>query len=233
MKNIVLITRPEDSAAETAYALNQKGYLSFCEPFLEVVFHDVELPDMQPYDALVFTSANAVQAFILKNDQRDMIAYCVGEQTLIAVRQAGFKKYKSAQGKVSDLIEMIKNEPIKDKILYVRARDIVQPFTVEGKDVEEITLYHTEKTKEISQNCLDLMKAGAFSSVLFYSARTAQIFVELAEKHGIKECLKQCKALCLGDSMIEYVTNLQWKNVAVAKTPDREGMLQLLENQNE
>ncbi len=233
MKNIVLITRPEDSAAETAYAVNQKGYLTFCEPFLEVVYHDVELPELNPYTALIFTSANAVQGFVRNSQRRDIVAYCVGEQTAQAVRQAGFKAYQSAQGKVSDLIKLIENEPIEGKILYLRARDMAQPFKVRGKDIAEITLYHTEKSKEISQNCLDLMEAGAFSHVLFYSARTAQTFVELVEKYKVKQGLKQCKALCLGDSMIEYVTNLQWKDVMVAKTPDHQGMLHLLENKNE
>lgn len=237
MKNIVLITRPEDSAAETAYAINQKGYLTFCEPFLEVVYHDVELPELSPYSALIFTSANAVQGFVRNSQRRDIVAYCVGDQTAQAVRQAGFKGYKSAKGNVDDLVKLIHQEPIQGKILYLRARDVAQPLKVKEKNIAEITLYHTEKSKEISQNCLDLMAAGAFSHVLFYSARTAETFTELVEKHhkkqGVKNGLKQCKALCLGDSMIKYVTNLQWKDVVVAKTPDRLGMLHLLENQNE
>jgi uroporphyrinogen-III synthase len=233
MKNIILITRPEENAAQTAYALNQKGYLTFCEPFLDVVFHDVSLPDLDQVDALVFSSANAVQAFILKSDRRDIMAYCVGDNTLHAVRHAGFENYKSAKGKVSDLIELLQQEPIKGQILYCRARDITQELKIEGKALSEVILYHTEKSKEISQNCLDLLTQGAISTVLFYSLKTAETFIALIEKNGVKEALKQCQALCLGDSMLECITKLQWKHVKVATTPDREGMFQLLETINE
>lgn len=229
MKNIVLITRPEDSAAETAYAINQKGYLTFCEPFLDVCFHETNLPDFDDTKALIFTSANAVQALILKSDRRDFPVYCVGDQTLTAVRQAGFKTYKSAQGTVSDLIDMLQQEAVDGKMLYVRARDIARPLVVQNQEIDEIVVYHTEKTKEISKNCLDLMQEGAFSHILFYSSRTAQCFSELVEKQGVQGCLNQCQALCLGDSMVECIANLQWKHIAVAKTPDRQGMLELLE----
>lgn len=233
MKNVVLITRPEDSAAKTAYALHQKGYLTFCEPFINVVFHDVVLPNLAGYSALIFTSANAVRAFTLKSVRRDIMAYCVGDNTLQAVREAGFDHYKSAQGKVSDLIKMLEKESIEGKILYVRARDVAHPLVVEGKDIEEIIFYHTEKTKEISQNCLELMSQGVFSYILFHSKRTAEIFVDLVEENGVKNSLNQCEALCLGDSMVECLTNLQWKRIAVAPTPDRQGMLQLLEKLDE
>jgi len=107
MKNIVLITRPEQSARETAYAINALGHQTFCEPLMNVVFHDFDVPDFNAFSALVFTSANAVQAFTLKTDQRDIMAYCVGDNTLDAVRRAGFTDYKSAQGTVTDLINVL------------------------------------------------------------------------------------------------------------------------------
>lgn len=233
MKNIVLITRPEQSAAQTAYAVNQKNYQTFCEAFLDVVFHDVTVPDLEEYGALVFTSANAVQAFILKSDRRDILAYCVGEQTLMAVRHAGFDRYKSAKGKVSDLIQMLGKEEIDRKILYCRARDIAHPLEVENKEIAEIILYHTEKSEEISKNCLNLLTKSAFSHVLFYSARTAENFTALIQKYQLENSLNQCEALCLGDSMIKCIENLQWKHIKVATTPDPMGMLQLLEKENE
>ncbi len=233
MKKRVLITRPEQSAAQTANAVRQLRYAVFCEAFLTVMHHDIKLPDLGRYGALVFTSANAVQSFTLKNDQRDIPAYCVGEQTVAAVQQAGFIAYKSAHGKVTDLIKMLENEPIDGKILYCRARDIAQNLMVQGKNIDEIILYHTEKSKEISDECFDLIRQGAFSHILFYSVRTAESFVELIKKSGAQKCLNQCEALCLGDSMIKCIENLQWKHIAVASTPDRQGMLQLLERHDE
>jgi len=233
MEDVVLITRPEESAAETAYLLNQKGYLTFCEPMMDVVFHESALPDLDQFNALVFTSANAVKAYMLKTDRRDIMAYCVGDTTLQAVRKAGFVACKAAQGKVDDLIQLLEKETIDGEILYIRARDITQNLAVNGKQVSEFILYHTEKTKEISKNCLDLLENGSISKVLFYSPRTSETFVEMVEKYGVKNALKQCQALCLGDPMIECITQLQWKHIHVAPSRDRDGMLQLLETLNE
>lgn len=229
MKNVVLITRPEDDALDIAYAVNQKGQTAFCEAFLNVVFHDQKLPNLENYKALIFTSANGVRAFVQKSDARDIPVYTVGDQSLAEVRQYDFKNYKSAQGGVDDLAAMLEAEGIDGQALYVRGRDISKTLDIEGLKIEEITLYHTEKSEEISPNCLDLMEMGVFSHVMFFSKRTAESFTALLEgKSKAIAGLKGTKALCLGDSMLECLSVLPWAEIVVAKQPDRDGMLDLL-----
>lgn len=233
MKNVVLITRPEDDAVAIAYAINQKKYSAFCEPFLDVVFHDTDLPNLENYKALIFTSSNGVRAFVQKSDVRNIPVFTVGDNTLEKVRRHDFAKYKSAQGNIDDLIAMLADENIEGAALYVRGEHISTPLkgAVAGLDVDEITLYHTEKPKEISVNCLDLLREATFSHVLFFSKRTAETFVELisGDEHAVSG-LNHTKALCLGDSMIECLSVLPWQEIVVAAQPNRDGLLELLEN---
>ena len=213
MKDVVLITRPEDDSTAIAYAVNQKGYPAFCEPLLDVVFYDIDLPDLKNYAALVFTSANAVRAFVQKSDVRHIPVFTVGDNTLEEVRRHDFQKYKSAQGDVDDLITLLSAEQIDGAALYVRGEVVSRPLQgmVEGLKIDEIILYHTEKAGKISQNCLELMADGTFSNVLFFSARTAETFADLVKGETLaKEGLKGTKALCLGDSMVEYLSVLPW-----------------------
>ena len=233
MKNVVLITRPEDDSTTIAYAVNQKKYLAFCEPFLDVVFYDTELPNLENYGALVFTSANGVRAFVLKSERRDIPVFTVGDNTLEEVRCHDFATYKSAQGNVDDLINMLADENIEGSALYIRGEHISKQLdgAVSGLDINEFTLYRTEKPQQISPNCLDLLRQGIFSHVLFFSARTAETFVALisGDVQAVSG-LKRTKALCLGDSMIECLSVLPWQDIMVAAEPNRDGLLDLLQN---
>lgn len=237
MKNVVLITRPEDDAADIAYAVNQKKFLAFCEPFLNIVFEEKKLSDLEKYGALIFTSANGVRAFYQNSDVRNIPAFCVGENTLEEVRKGGFDTYRSARGNIDDLIEMLEGEEIDGPYLYIRGKEISKPLVdaVPGKQIEEQVLYHTEIPKKMTVNCVGLIKDATFSHVMFFSKRTAETFAALIDKEEapetLREGLKSTKALCLGDSMIECLSVLPWEDIKVAERPDRDGILDLLDKE--
>jgi uroporphyrinogen-III synthase len=235
MKNVVLITRPEEDATAIAYALNQRGYTAFCEPFLEIHDVDADLPDLNKYNALVFTSANGVRAFCRISGRRDIPVYTVGDNTLAEARRFQFEHYKSAKGDADDLAALLSSEQKDQPVLYIRGQNVSKSLSELAPDVhfDEVVLYQSAEPEKISANCLDLFLDGAFSHILFFSVRTAESFVKLVGKEQesgrMEEALKRTKALCLGPSMIECLSVLPWQEIAVATSPDREAMLDLLE----
>lgn len=237
MKDVVLITRPEDDATAIAYAVNQKGLLAFCEPFLDVVFHEKKIENIQEYGALVFTSANAVRAYNLYNEEKDIPVFCVGDNTQEEAQAAGFKNSKSARGGVEELTAMLSEEKSDKPFLYLRGKEITQPLvdTIPSIDIEEQIVYYTQTPEKISPNCADLLQEEAFSYIMFFSKRTAETFVSLLGKEeegeAIQEALKRTKALCLSGSMLECLSVLPWKDIIVAKRPERQAILDLLETE--
>lgn len=234
MRGRVLITRPEVDANNFAEDIRQKGYEVSCEAFLNVIYDDISIPDLSQYSSLIFTSINGVRAFCQNTKDRILPVLTVGDKTQVEVRASGFEQTKSASGNVDDLIALLSKEQAEKPYLYCRGEHISRPLkeVVTGVSIEEIILYHTEKQQKISSGCAEIIKAGGFSHVLFFSKRTAESFVDCVLNHQDKEALesglKSSKALCLGTSMIECVSILPWQEVRVASHSDSEGILALL-----
>lgn len=233
MLRSVLITRPEADAKEIAALIEDKNYQVVCEPFLEVVYHETELPDLSSYGALVFTSANAVRAFCHNSAERNLAVFAVGDYTALEARAAGFEKIANASGNIDDLAKLLAQAPSDKPYLYIRGEHISKKLEITNANIaiEEAVLYHTEKKREISDHSLSLLVEGAFSHILFFSRRTAEGFIDIAQgQEGLSEGLKSSKALCLGTSMVECLTVLPWADVQVAGHPTRQGMLALLDD---
>ena len=185
----VLITRPEIDAKSTAIAVQEKGYEVFCQSFLEVIYHDDLISDLEKYSALIFTSINGVRAYVQNIQNRDLPVFTVGDRTQAEVRQAGFKQVKSASGNVDNLIKLLSEEASKKPYLYVRGEYVTRAIkeALPNVRIEEKILYHTEIKEEIDTECVDLIRGGGFSDALFFSKRTAQAFViTITHDHFLK-----------------------------------------------
>jgi uroporphyrinogen-III synthase len=104
MSRRVLITRSEPGASETAERLAGLGYDPVIEPLFAIEPIEAALPD---FDALAFTSANGVRAFVKLNSRRDAPVFCVGGRTAEAASDAGFSNVLSADGDVGGLVQLI------------------------------------------------------------------------------------------------------------------------------
>lgn len=223
----VLITRPVQDSSDIATKIQQKGYEVECCPFLKVIFHQVELGDLGCYSGLIFTSGNAVRAFCQNTEDRGLSVWVVGDVTAELARANGFKDVQSAGKDVAALNALLPTDEHIKPLLYVRGEHILQEL---GRDnIDEVIVYHTEIIKEILQDTLSSISQGEFSDVLFFSKRTAEAFVDVVQALENYEGLKATRGLCLGDSMVNFVSVLPWKSIEVAKHPDKKSIVALLD----
>lgn len=236
MPKQILITRPEIDALETAKILNQKGYESFCESFLKIIYRDCKIPNLEKFETVIFTSRHAVHAFCQNTDERNISVLTVGDKTAEEAEKNNFKNIQSASGDLDDLVQLLSRNVSDKPYLYARGQEVSACLvgSLPKLDIEEVILYHTEKQQEISLGGAEMLKNMAFSHVLFYSKRTAESFVAAIEAHPQKlalfEGFKGAKALCLGSSMVEYLSVLPWRSIDVADKPNQEALLALLES---
>jgi uroporphyrinogen-III synthase len=234
LRGTVLITRPEQDAIEIAKILEDENYQVICEPFLKVTYDDFTVPDLTQYAGLIFTSANAVRAIEGKFNYFDIPVFCVGNQTHDEAVRVGFKDVQSAEGAIGDLTCLIISQTPNKPYLYVRGRQISKDLKALMSDVQidEIIVYHTEKAKEISSVTRQVLLRGEMSFVLFFSKRTATAFIEWvkadSQAESLAAALGRSRALCLGDSMVEYLSKIPWKEIQVADHPDRMSLMKLL-----
>lgn len=227
MRGKVLITRPIEDAQDVSFAIKRKDYDVVCAPFLAVVLHDKILTNLENYSGVIFTSRNAVRAFCKNATERNLSVWTVGNSTKELALEMGFKDVQSAGGTVKNLKDIILKANNIKPLLYVRGQDISKE--IDHENIHEEILYHTDMIKKIDENIEHQISLSEFSHILFFSARTAQAFVNFANNAKISHGLKQTKALCLGDSMVSFVSVLPWKSVEVAQKPNRESLLKLLD----
>ncbi len=159
------------------------GHKAIVAPVLAVEALDVQ-PD-PPLDAVIFTSRNGVKAFAGLSDRRDAPAWCVGDATADAAREAGFDAIVSAEGDVETLFELMKAKAPRDlRYLYASAKHPAAPLTAwlwaEGFRVTQVPVYDTVAANPgLSGADLDRI-----THVLIHSARGGREVARYLTAHG-------------------------------------------------
>jgi len=104
----VVILRPEPGASATLARAAAAGIVAVAIPLFEIAPVDWVAPDVAAYDALLLTSANAARfAGNRLARLRALPAYCVGETTAIAAREAGLEVAATGAGDSAALGELV------------------------------------------------------------------------------------------------------------------------------
>ncbi|MGY8991307.1 MAG: uroporphyrinogen-III synthase, partial [Rhodospirillales bacterium] len=72
MTRCVLITRPEADAAVLQSQLTAMGFKTLLNPILNIAYKDDVHLSLESVQAILFTSANGVRAFVRQHDERSI-----------------------------------------------------------------------------------------------------------------------------------------------------------------
>jgi uroporphyrinogen-III synthase len=213
----VWVTRAEPGASRTAQRLRALGH----EPLVAPVLAVRALPaviDLSDIGALAFTSANGVRAFAALTRDRGLPAFCVGDATAHAAREAGFTAVASADGDVAALAEVIAQagQGIAGTVLFAGAAepagDLVGALTRQGIKARAAAVYETELTGAGAPD-------GA-RAVLIHSPRAAAAIARLPVMDLTAYCISPAAAAPLAGRM----------PTAAAPEPNDASLLALLGN---
>ena len=94
-------------------------------PTLSIASANMKPINTKDYDGLIFTSANAVRFLKLKNDDKNIKCFCVGNLTERSLRLKGFNNTVAASGTVNALKNIIINSEKNIKNLAYLCGDVV------------------------------------------------------------------------------------------------------------
>ena len=117
----ILLTRPLEDCSEMILKLKNLGHQISHLPLLKVEAVQYEKINLTDFNAIIFTSANAIKHLNSKDFDKDIPCFCVGNATEKKARSIGFQNVFTADGNVSNLKEIIlQNFNSSDgKLLYV------------------------------------------------------------------------------------------------------------------
>ena len=231
----VLITRPRAQAEVFAAELATLGVEAMVAPLIDIVPLPGPPLDLSGVQALLVTSANGASTFAALSPERRLPMFAVGEETAAELRRLGFERVESASGDASDLAHLVASrlDSRAGVLLHPRGRDsrggLAGLLRAGGYEVRETVLYEARTVSAFGDDLKrTLREDGSLDTVLFFSPRTAEVFVRLALDANLGDACARLQALCLSPAVATAARALPWRAVRVAERPDRRGMLDLV-----
>jgi len=228
----LLLTRPRPQSEAFAAALEARLPGRF-RPVIAPVLAIRPLPapvDLAGVAALAFTSANGVEQFAARNDDRRLPAFCVGAMTAEAARRAGFAAC-AADGDVAALAALIATRlhPGGGALLHIRGRhaagDLAARLAAAGISTRAAELYD-QTPCPIDGEARALLAAGSLDAVAVFSPRSAAAFARQAAAEAW--LLASATSVALSPAAGTPLDALGLARRIVAEHPTRDGMLAAL-----
>jgi len=211
----IIFTRPLIDAEDLMMSFFSSGHKVIHMPTLKITSAEMEPIDVKNYDGLIFTSANAVRFLKVKNDQKDIKCFCVGNLTERSLRLKGFNNTVAASGTVNALKNIIINYEKSIKNLAYLCGDVIsydldKELLREGFKVRKIINYKSTKIIELNKESMDLIKKYIANIAFIYSSRSAESFDEIVRKYSLSELMTHCKVMCISKKIEEYLKSRGW-----------------------
>lgn len=232
---VLLVTRPEPDASETARQIEALGIETRLAPLLEMKVLETALPPASGLGAVALTSANAVNALTIRDalaPYLDLPAFAVGDRTARVAQDAGFSDVRSAAGTVEDLAGLLAAEKPAGAVFYPAAHhlsaDLAGLLAPSGIEVMTTRVYDMQPVNDLPADIAAALESGSIDGALFYSRRTAETFTRLVRNLGLGDQVRaHVTALCLSENVAEPLVEARLPRIALADYSSAEAMLAL------
>jgi uroporphyrinogen-III synthase len=214
----VLLTRPEEDCQELK---NKLIIPVISSPLLKVIKTPKKLTLPAGVTDLIITSARVFEVVTNIRSMTSLPVWCVGEVTAAAAKAIGFETIFQVNRSAQEILERIATECPKESthfahlcgsVLYV---DLADALTKLGFKTDKLIVYTTKAIKELTPEAEALIRAGLVQQMPFFSLRTAEIFIDLAQKSEWGDQLTGVIALAHSESISRALRQLSWKDVIV------------------
>lgn len=175
---VLLVTRPEPEAS--AFAREMGHVPVVLSPLQRIEAVAVELP--REIRGLLLTSPRGAQATGPLPLDRALTAWCTGDRTAEAARQAGFEA-RSAAGDAEALLDLILSERPAGPLLHLRGEqargDLAARLTVAGIPCEERVAYR-QLAQQLGADARHALSGANPVVAPLFSPRTAALLAEAA-----------------------------------------------------
>ena len=189
-----------------------------------------------PCGAVAITSANAIEAIAQHPRRAELLAlpvFVVGQRTAEAARAAGFAAVASANGNQHDLARLIAARYSTDApLLYLagedRAGDLAGDLKAEGVRMLTAVVYRAARAEAFPPDAAEALSTGRLDGVLHFSRRSAETYLDCADKAGIVQPALDLAHYCLSRQVAEPLAAAGAPRIRVATRPEEATLFDLL-----
>jgi uroporphyrinogen-III synthase len=251
-KETILVTRSNQQASEFTQLLVDRGASVVEMPTLEIMppssweAFDLAVVELESFDWLILTSANAVTFFFdrlaaLGKDLQDIPTVkiaVVGDKTAQWLGDRGFIADFIPQEFVADALVTEFPEPVAGlKLLFPRVESggrevLTQGFTALGGEVVEVAAYQSACPEAIDPTALTALQTKQLTKVTFTSGKTVRHFCRLLEGAvggEWQELLDTVKVCSIGPQTSKVCQDLMGRVDVEAEEYTLEGLVRAIE----
>ncbi len=224
----VLVTRAADQSAEIIAALQQRGAEAVVVPMIELAppaeLSEVDraLAELAGYDALLFTSANAVRFFAARAREVGRSSFedapptaCVGPITAESARAAGFAVtlVPADRRDAGGLLEAVaKRWPPRGRRFLLPQAEAARPVLAEGlrargATVDAVIVYRTLAAEVDAEALREQLRGRRLDALTFTSPSTAEHFAALLDEES-RKAAADCTIAAIGPVTAEALRRL-------------------------
>ena len=231
----IVITRPEEDSLELIKKLKNLGNLVTHLPVIKIEKLNTKKINFEDYQAVIFTSSNAIRFMNVENFNLKIKCFCVGSSTEATAKQAGFINTYSSEGTVDSLIELILRilENKSEKLLYLSSefisKDLDGDLIRAGYSVDRILNYTSRAVEKIDDEKLNFLKKNPPDVFFIYSSNSAKNLFNLINKYSLLNVVTHSSLMCISDRVLSVLKQIKWKKVFIFSPGEEEFLLNKIE----
>ena len=227
----IVITRPKEDSHSLIENLIKSGYAVTHLPVIKIEKLETEKINLLNYQAVIFTSSNAIKFMNIEKFNSKIKCFCVGKATELTARQIGFINTYTSEGTVDSLVELImRNLDSKSgKLLYLSSefisKDLDKDLIKSGYSVDRISNYTSLPVDEVDKKTLDFFEKKPPDVIFIYSSKSAKNLFNLINKYSLLNVVTQSNLMCISEKVLLVLKQIKWKRVFVFSPGEEEFLL--------
>jgi uroporphyrinogen-III synthase len=227
----ILLTRPLEDCVEMILKFKSLGHQVSHLPLLQIEKVDHKKIYFLDYKAIIFTSANAIKFIDIKQIDKKILCFCVGNATELKARAFGFQNVIAAEGNVSNLKELILQnfKPQNGKLIYVSGETITFDLDTQlakvGYNIERIINYRANHNEKFDETFVEKLKNNMPDMVYVYSQNSASSFLKFIKIYQFENLWINTNLMCIGEKTSAILNEIKWKKIFLFNPGEEEFLL--------
>ncbi len=227
----ILLTRPLEDCSELILRFKSLGNNVSHLPLLRIEKKEYGEFNFLDYKGIVFTSSNAVKFLDTKKIDKKILCFCVGFATEKKASEAGFQNIIAADGKVTNLKELILQnfDKTKGRLIYVSGEfistDLDKLLTDEGYNIDRLVNYKSHHNENFNENFVEELKMNIPDIVFVYSKNSAISFLKFIKNYKSENLWMNTNLMCMGEKTSAILNEIKWKKIFLFNPGEEEFLL--------
>jgi len=213
----IVITRPKEDSLHLIENLIKLGHLVTHLPVIKIEKLKTKKIDLLNYQAVIFTSSNAIKFMNIEKFNSKIKCFCVGKNTELTAKKKGFVNTYSSEGTVDSLIELIIRilDFKSGKLLYLSSefisKDLDSDLFKAGYSVDRISNYTSLPIEQIDETKLNFLKKNPPDVFFIYSSKSAKNLFNLINKYSLLNIVTHSNLMCISEKVLLLLKQIKWK----------------------